>query len=135
MPQSLGSNLGESMDVCKCIVHLRCGGTLHSYRFASPLERLVEGEQRNLKCTNVKLLRFKVFYSSYYPMLLSGRSSLMVKVTDSWPGRVMSSSLVSLKTRRVWQRYTLNLLRAQMCPPVGGVPAQVSSSSFDHSSI
>ncbi|GFX71286.1 uncharacterized protein TNCV_3410561 [Trichonephila clavipes] len=32
------------MDVCKCIVHLRHGDTLYSRRAASPLVRLVEGE-------------------------------------------------------------------------------------------
>ncbi|GFS86101.1 hypothetical protein TNCV_1583471 [Trichonephila clavipes] len=34
------------MDVCKCIVPLRHGGTLNSRRAASPLMRLVEGEER-----------------------------------------------------------------------------------------
>ncbi|GFW91166.1 uncharacterized protein TNCV_1808871 [Trichonephila clavipes] len=34
------------MDVCKCIVHARHGGTLNSRRAASPLVRLVEGEGR-----------------------------------------------------------------------------------------
>ncbi|GFV44834.1 uncharacterized protein TNCV_563831 [Trichonephila clavipes] len=42
----LGSNLGEDMDVCKCIVPSRNGGTLNSRRAASPLVRLVEGEER-----------------------------------------------------------------------------------------
>ncbi|GFW96252.1 uncharacterized protein TNCV_572231 [Trichonephila clavipes] len=31
------------MDVCKCIVLLRHGGTLNRHRAASPLVRLVEG--------------------------------------------------------------------------------------------
>ncbi|GFS81121.1 uncharacterized protein TNCV_1223821 [Trichonephila clavipes] len=34
------------MDVCKCITHLRHGGTLNSRRAASPLVWLVEGEER-----------------------------------------------------------------------------------------
>ncbi|GFX28570.1 uncharacterized protein TNCV_1153781 [Trichonephila clavipes] len=34
------------MDICKCIVPSRHGGTLNSRRAASPLERLVEGEER-----------------------------------------------------------------------------------------
>ncbi|GFV26927.1 hypothetical protein TNCV_1753861 [Trichonephila clavipes] len=42
----LGSNLGEDMDVCKRIVPFRHGGTLNSSRVASPLVRLVEGEER-----------------------------------------------------------------------------------------
>ncbi|GFX18776.1 hypothetical protein TNCV_3019331 [Trichonephila clavipes] len=38
----MGSNLGEDMDVCKCIVPLRYEGTLNSHSAASPLVRLVE---------------------------------------------------------------------------------------------
>ncbi|GFS90968.1 uncharacterized protein TNCV_2119691 [Trichonephila clavipes] len=34
------------MDVCKCIVPSRHGGTLNSHRATSPLVRLVEGEER-----------------------------------------------------------------------------------------
>ncbi|GFX60192.1 uncharacterized protein TNCV_4533521 [Trichonephila clavipes] len=34
------------MDVCKCIVPSRHGGTLNSRRAACPLVRLVEGEER-----------------------------------------------------------------------------------------
>ncbi|GFV24527.1 uncharacterized protein TNCV_814111 [Trichonephila clavipes] len=52
---------------------------------------------------------------------------------------VTNSSPVPLKTRRVGQRCTLNLSRAEMssrwCGVVvrrGGVPAQVSSTSLDH---
>ncbi|GFX83489.1 uncharacterized protein TNCV_324381 [Trichonephila clavipes] len=44
--EGLGSNPGEGMDVCKCIVLSRHGGTLNSRRAASPLMRLVEGEKR-----------------------------------------------------------------------------------------
>ncbi|GFU11458.1 uncharacterized protein TNCV_1983671 [Trichonephila clavipes] len=53
---------------------------------------------------------------------------------------VTSSSPVSLKTRRVGQRCTLNLSRAETssrwCGVVvrRGVPAQVSSTSLDHGS-
>ncbi|GFV28449.1 uncharacterized protein TNCV_3984001 [Trichonephila clavipes] len=46
MPYGLGSNPGEDMDVCKCIVPLRHGGTLNSRQAASPLVWLVEGEER-----------------------------------------------------------------------------------------
>ncbi|GFX97646.1 uncharacterized protein TNCV_2842061 [Trichonephila clavipes] len=42
----LGSNPGEDMDVCKCIVAARYRGTLNSRRAASPLVRLVEGQER-----------------------------------------------------------------------------------------
>ncbi|GFT34848.1 uncharacterized protein TNCV_3878651 [Trichonephila clavipes] len=42
----MGSNTGEGMDVCKCIVLSRHGSTLNSQRFASPLVRFVEGEAR-----------------------------------------------------------------------------------------
>ncbi|GFW92981.1 hypothetical protein TNCV_4209171 [Trichonephila clavipes] len=42
----LGSNPGENMVVCKCIVSLRHGGAINSHRAASPLARLVEGEER-----------------------------------------------------------------------------------------
>ncbi|GFU76022.1 uncharacterized protein TNCV_1540001 [Trichonephila clavipes] len=41
-----GSNPGEDMDVCKCIVPSQHGGTLNSRRAASPLVRLVEGGER-----------------------------------------------------------------------------------------
>ncbi|GFX03987.1 hypothetical protein TNCV_4678911 [Trichonephila clavipes] len=42
----LGLNPGEDMDVCKCIVPSWHGCTLNSRRAASPLLRLVEGEER-----------------------------------------------------------------------------------------
>ncbi|GFX03629.1 uncharacterized protein TNCV_2112011 [Trichonephila clavipes] len=41
-----GSNPGEDMDVCKCIMPSRHVGTLNSRRAASHLVRLVEGEER-----------------------------------------------------------------------------------------
>ncbi|GFW70233.1 uncharacterized protein TNCV_3337511 [Trichonephila clavipes] len=66
-----------------------------------------------------------------------GCGSPVVKVSDR-SKHIMSSSPEPLKTRRVGQRCTLNLSRAQS-PPVGvvwllgeGVRAQVSSSSLDH---
>ncbi|GFU33823.1 hypothetical protein TNCV_2169881 [Trichonephila clavipes] len=43
-----GFDSREDMDVCKCIVPARHGGTLNSRRAASPLVRLVEGEERKL---------------------------------------------------------------------------------------
>ncbi|GFX85005.1 uncharacterized protein TNCV_4998341 [Trichonephila clavipes] len=45
VPLGLGSNPKEDMDVCKCIVPSRHGVTLNSCRAASPLVRLVEGEE------------------------------------------------------------------------------------------
>ncbi|GFT58966.1 uncharacterized protein TNCV_185821 [Trichonephila clavipes] len=42
----LGSNPGEDIDVCKCIVPLRHLGTLNSSRTASHLVMWVEGEER-----------------------------------------------------------------------------------------
>ncbi|GFU86294.1 hypothetical protein TNCV_369501 [Trichonephila clavipes] len=41
-----GFEPGEGMDVCKCIVPARHGGTLNSHRAASLLVRFVEGETR-----------------------------------------------------------------------------------------
>ncbi|GFV49263.1 uncharacterized protein TNCV_237971 [Trichonephila clavipes] len=43
---SLGSYPGEGMDFCKCIVPLWHVGTLNRRPAASPLMRLVEGEER-----------------------------------------------------------------------------------------
>ncbi|GFT58432.1 uncharacterized protein TNCV_2119271 [Trichonephila clavipes] len=71
---------------------------------------------------------------------MRGHGSLVVKVSDrGW--RVMSSSRIPLKTLRVGERCTLNLLRAQTsscwCSVVvrrGEVLAQVTSSSLDHGS-
>ncbi|GFT36521.1 uncharacterized protein TNCV_1344801 [Trichonephila clavipes] len=73
-------------------------------------------------------------------LLKRGCGSPVVKVSDH--GRyVMSLSTVPLKTHRVGQRCTLNLSRAETtsrwCGVVvwrGWVLAQVSSTSFDHSS-
>ncbi|GFT09100.1 uncharacterized protein TNCV_4105551 [Trichonephila clavipes] len=39
------------MDVCKCIVPSRHGGTLNSRRAASPLVRMVAGDERPLTLT------------------------------------------------------------------------------------
>ncbi|GFX07659.1 uncharacterized protein TNCV_4159281 [Trichonephila clavipes] len=41
----IGLNPGENMNVCKCIVPLRHGGTLNSRRAASPLVWLMKGER------------------------------------------------------------------------------------------
>ncbi|GFU41308.1 uncharacterized protein TNCV_3011321 [Trichonephila clavipes] len=46
IPLGLGSNPGEDMNICKCIVPSRHGGTLNSRRAASPLVRLVKREER-----------------------------------------------------------------------------------------
>ncbi|GFX19112.1 uncharacterized protein TNCV_3012561 [Trichonephila clavipes] len=45
MRLGLDLNPGEDMDICKCIVPLRHGDTVNSSRVASPLVRLVEGEE------------------------------------------------------------------------------------------
>ncbi|GFW72974.1 hypothetical protein TNCV_830971 [Trichonephila clavipes] len=42
----MGSNSGEGMDTCKCIVPSWHGGTVNSRRAASPLVRWVEVEER-----------------------------------------------------------------------------------------
>ncbi|GFV50724.1 hypothetical protein TNCV_2213851 [Trichonephila clavipes] len=44
--EGLGTNPEEDMDVCKCIVPLRHGGTVNSRRTASPVVWLVEEEER-----------------------------------------------------------------------------------------
>ncbi|GFV91925.1 hypothetical protein TNCV_2975961 [Trichonephila clavipes] len=41
----MGLNLGEDMDVCKCIGPLWHGGTLNSRRTTIPVMWLVEGEE------------------------------------------------------------------------------------------
>ncbi|GFS99786.1 uncharacterized protein TNCV_1062481 [Trichonephila clavipes] len=41
-----GSNPGEGMNVCKCLVPSQHGGTLDNRRTTSHLVRLVEGEER-----------------------------------------------------------------------------------------
>ncbi|GFX06079.1 uncharacterized protein TNCV_446541 [Trichonephila clavipes] len=46
VPLRLGLNPGEDMDVRKCIVPSRQEVTLNSRRAASPLVRMVEGEER-----------------------------------------------------------------------------------------
>ncbi|GFU87397.1 hypothetical protein TNCV_2716821 [Trichonephila clavipes] len=69
----LGSNPGEDIDVCKCIVSLRHGGTLNSRRAASPFVRLVEAEDRweapdpHPQCSPSKLgwNRAKSYYHLY----------------------------------------------------------------------
>ncbi|GFX55319.1 uncharacterized protein TNCV_3968731 [Trichonephila clavipes] len=80
-------------------------------------------------------------YHSKTIVLTSSRGcgSPMVRVSDH--GRyVMSSSPVPLKTRRLGQRCTLNLSRAETssrwCGVVGrrGDAAQMSSTSLDHGS-
>ncbi|GFV41461.1 uncharacterized protein TNCV_5016181 [Trichonephila clavipes] len=80
--------------------------------------------------------------------LSSGLELVLVAAVAEWyrhrivAGFVTSSSPVPLKTRRVGQRCTLNLSRAETSSVVwcgvvvrrGGVPAQVSSTSLDHGS-
>ncbi|GFV62407.1 uncharacterized protein TNCV_4680191 [Trichonephila clavipes] len=57
VPLGLGSNPGEDMDICKCIVPVRHGGNLNSRRVASPLVRKVEGEE--------------IWDASYHPKVFS----------------------------------------------------------------
>ncbi|GFV71420.1 uncharacterized protein TNCV_88421 [Trichonephila clavipes] len=45
VPLGQGSNPGEDMDVCKCIVPSRHVGNLNSCRAASPFVRLVVGKE------------------------------------------------------------------------------------------
>ncbi|GFX70196.1 uncharacterized protein TNCV_4616341 [Trichonephila clavipes] len=56
----LGSNPGEDMDVCNCIVPSWHGGTLNSRRAASPLVRLVEGEDRWEAPDHPRVSSFKI---------------------------------------------------------------------------
>ncbi|GFU73113.1 uncharacterized protein TNCV_1354041 [Trichonephila clavipes] len=60
VPLRLGSNPGEDMDVRKCIVPSRHGGTLNSRRAASPLVRLVEGEERGRPLTTLRVFSLKI---------------------------------------------------------------------------
>ncbi|GFV24783.1 hypothetical protein TNCV_882511 [Trichonephila clavipes] len=54
----LGSNPEEAMDVCKCIVLLWYGDILSSCRVASPLVRLVEGEERYGTLTSLRRINW-----------------------------------------------------------------------------
>ncbi|GFX03702.1 transposable element Tc3 transposase [Trichonephila clavipes] len=60
VPHGLGSNPGEDMDICKCIVLLRHEGTLNNRRAASPLLRLVEEKEST---------GLAIYTSSYTPTL------------------------------------------------------------------
>ncbi|GFV61962.1 uncharacterized protein TNCV_4107661 [Trichonephila clavipes] len=78
--------------------------------------------------------------SCYSSSLFGGFGSPVVKVPDQGR-RVMSSSPVLLKSRRLGQRCTFNLSRAETsyrwCGVVvrrRGVPAEVSSTSLDNGS-
>ncbi|GFX78644.1 uncharacterized protein TNCV_30841 [Trichonephila clavipes] len=60
VPLGLDLNSGGDMDVCKCIVPSRHGGTLNSRRDASPpLVRLVEGEERWESPDHSRVFSFK----------------------------------------------------------------------------
>ncbi|GFT07038.1 uncharacterized protein TNCV_1415821 [Trichonephila clavipes] len=142
------------MDVCKCIVPVRHRGTLNSRQAASPLVRMVEGGERWETSDHPQ---------SVFPLNWGGIgrnrtvTCMVLKATandrhhlalcqDEFRGPRSGlcrsgSSPVPLKTRRVGQRCTLNLSRAETssrwCGVVvrrGGVPAQVSSTSLDHGS-
>ncbi|GFT46988.1 uncharacterized protein TNCV_3746681 [Trichonephila clavipes] len=58
--KGLGSNPGESMDVCKCIVPLWHEGTLNSHRAASSLMRLVEGEESWEASDHLRMFSLKI---------------------------------------------------------------------------
>ncbi|GFS73299.1 hypothetical protein TNCV_4711811 [Trichonephila clavipes] len=55
----LCSNIGEDVNVCKCMVPLRHGSTLQSRSAASPLVRLVEGEERWEALTTPRVFSLK----------------------------------------------------------------------------
>ncbi|GFT19134.1 hypothetical protein TNCV_302701 [Trichonephila clavipes] len=44
--ENSATNLGESMGVCKCLVHLQYGSTLNSFQAASTFVRLGEKEDK-----------------------------------------------------------------------------------------
>ncbi|GFW90190.1 hypothetical protein TNCV_1790111 [Trichonephila clavipes] len=56
----MGSNSGESMDVCKCIVPLWQEGTLNSHRAASSLTRLVEREESWEAFDHLRMISLKI---------------------------------------------------------------------------
>ncbi|GFW97433.1 hypothetical protein TNCV_4991101 [Trichonephila clavipes] len=70
VPLGLGSNPGKGMDVCKCILPLRHGGTQNRCRATSPLVRLEEGEERVMRFQNV------IDSSSSHPLIKTQTESL-----------------------------------------------------------
>ncbi|GFT06366.1 uncharacterized protein TNCV_1145561 [Trichonephila clavipes] len=69
VPLGLGSNPGEDMDFCKCIVPSRHGCTLNSRRDTSPLVRLVEGEERWEDQTTLLVFSLKIGVKPSYVVL------------------------------------------------------------------
>ncbi|GFX00780.1 uncharacterized protein TNCV_4577471 [Trichonephila clavipes] len=108
------------------------------------LTQQTQKARRSLPQSDIRYLRMIIFKlwgltNCFSIISYRGYGSLVVKVSDcGW--LVTSSSPVPLKTRRVGERWTLNLSRVQTfsrwCGVVArrgrGVPAQVSSSSLDH---
>ncbi|GFX33944.1 uncharacterized protein TNCV_911481 [Trichonephila clavipes] len=146
------------MDVCKCIVPLRHGGTLNSRRAASHLVWLVEGEERwqasdhpqsvlplnwggtepnrSVICMVLKATdNYRRHLALCHDEFRGPRSGLcdqvalyhVAKAAEWYRYRIVvclvtSSSPIPLKTRRVGQRCTLNLSRAETsCRWCGGV--------------
>ncbi|GFW40450.1 ig domain-containing protein [Trichonephila clavipes] len=68
-----------------------------------------------------------------HPQKSEGSGSPVVKASDHGK-HVMSLSPAPLKTRRVRERCTLNVESSNVLPLVGGVPAQMLSSSLDYGS-
>ncbi|GFU40716.1 hypothetical protein TNCV_3230811 [Trichonephila clavipes] len=60
VPLGLDSNPGEYMDICECILPLRQGGTLNSCQAASPLVRLVEGEEKGEATDHPRVFSLKI---------------------------------------------------------------------------
>ncbi|GFS81221.1 uncharacterized protein TNCV_1224431 [Trichonephila clavipes] len=60
VPLGLGSNPGEDMNVCKCIVSSWHEGTLNSRRAASRLVRLVDGKERWEALTTPRVFSLKI---------------------------------------------------------------------------
>ncbi|GFV72725.1 hypothetical protein TNCV_1951941 [Trichonephila clavipes] len=91
-------------------------------------------ERLDLRIQGIILRRYFFYTSKKY----SGHGSNVVKVSGDVAGLEMSSSPVPLETRRVGEKCTLNLSRAQTsshwCAVVVHVPVQVSSMLLDHDS-
>ncbi|GFX46222.1 transposable element Tcb2 transposase [Trichonephila clavipes] len=76
--RDLGSNPGECIDVCVCIVPLRHGGTLNSRRAACFHVRLVESEERKEASDHLQDVLTQI-WSGTQPNL----ACLVLKATDN----------------------------------------------------
>ncbi|GFV67798.1 hypothetical protein TNCV_3546001 [Trichonephila clavipes] len=96
VPLKMGSKPREDMDVCKCIVPSRHGGTLNSRR--ADLVRLVEGRERFSQTKtngNVRLIRpaFELALSSLSPLLSSSLEPINRLVGFIKPKRLLQEVL------------------------------------------